>query len=256
MAYLPLMQGSSPMAEPVWPSACRLELDRGNPQRSTMEPVVRAAKACSERDDDLAKFIRQVPVCVVWTKPWSGTLGSSMLFHARRTEPDLVVVGYFAYWTTERPFGDNDLTRWVLPALAVDAVYSHLLFVLPGLQQVMYGPGDIEGVRVTYRQKQSGQLVPIAVYADDSRHRELSLDITEAVDDRGRILVLSDAWSHQLGGQHAVTVAHNGAMQRCFLDGAMRAVSDEVVKAFALGSVGHPRRAKPAWRLDEKSGKS
>lgn len=243
------------MVEPVWPSACRLELDQGNTlavpraQRLTKEPIARDALACPEHDGELAESIRQVPVCIVWTKPWAGTLGSTMLFHARRLKPDLVTAGYFAYWTTERPFGDNELTRWVLPALAVDAVYSHLLFVLPGLQQVMYGPGDVEGLRVTYRQMSSGKLVPVAVFADDDRHREVSLDLAEAVDDRGRILVHDEVWSHQLGGHHAVTVARHGARHQCFVDGAIRAMSGDVAKAFALGSIDQPRRAKPAWRL-------
>jgi hypothetical protein len=195
------------------------------------------------------ELVRQVPICIVWTKPWAGELGRSLIFHARMVRPDRIVAGYFAYWTTERPWGDNWLTHWFLPAVAIDAFYSHLLFVLPGIQQLTYGPGDVEGLRVTFRLVGSDRLEPISVVADDGRHREVSLDVAEAVDDRGRILVFTDVWNHKLGAKGALWVARAGANQQCFSGDALQSVKRETVSAFRLGSEQDPRRARPAWHL-------
>src|SRR3954466_1791355 len=50
-------------------------------------------------DDD----IRQLPVCVA-ARSWSaGELGRSILYHYKR-EGRTMSVGYFVYWTTERPW--------------------------------------------------------------------------------------------------------------------------------------------------------
>lgn len=197
----------------------------------------------------LDALIRRVPLCIVWDKRWAGDLGTTVLYHSRHVDTDRITVGYFAYWTTERPFGDNELTRWVLPAVAIDAVYSHLLFVLPGLQHLLYGPGDVEGVRVTYRIADADHLVPVDVTADDRRHREVALELSETIDEQGRIFVLNDTWSHQLGGPRAMTASRAGATKRCFVGDALRVLPEETVRAFRLGSTDAPRRAKPAWRL-------
>ena len=170
-----------------------------------------------------------------------------MLFRVQTTGKNTVRIGYFAYWSTERPWGNNTLTHWFIPALAIDAFYSHLLFVLPGVQRLMYGPGDVEGVRIAYRIVQDSRLVPTSIVADGELHREVSLDLAESVDENGRILLLNDVWSHQLGGRGALTQARSGAHERCYYHDTIQPLTDDVVAEFRLGSPNDPRRAGPAW---------
>jgi len=234
-AYLLMWQISTHSTEPSWPDACRVETQRVE-RRDSESP--------------LEGLIRQRPICIAWTHSWSGDLGKSLLYQVSRSGPERIIVGYFAYWTTERPWGDNSLTHWLLPAVAIDGFYSHLLFVFPGVQRFLYGPGDVEGVRVTYRQTAPDQLVPVSVVADDDRHQEVTLDVAESVDEKGRIVVLNDVWSHQLGGKRAASVARAGASQRCFDGDSLRAITQDVVTAFRLGSTKDPRRAGPAWGIN------
>ncbi|HMJ16104.1 MAG TPA: hypothetical protein VK524_32035, partial [Polyangiaceae bacterium] len=66
-------------------------------------------------------LIESQPVCIV-SKVWSaGELGETLAYHYQRSG-DRIEVGYFAFWSTERPWGDNALTLTVLPAAAIDAV--------------------------------------------------------------------------------------------------------------------------------------
>lgn len=197
----------------------------------------------------LEAAVRQIPVCVLWSKSWAGKLGDSILYRIRQVDSDRILVGYFAYWTTERPWGDNDLTRWWVPALAIDGFYSHFLFLFPGLQRVLYGAGDVEGARVTYRRLGNGRLVPVGIVADNPSHREVSIDLQEAVDEHGRILLYDDAWSHQLGGDDALARFRDGASHRCYERNSLLPLTPSVIRAFRLGSPASPRRARPAWGL-------
>jgi len=164
-------------------------------------------------------------------------------------DSDRISVGYFAYWTTERPWGDNDLTRWWVPALAIDGFYSHFLFLFPGLQRVLYGAGDVEGASVTFQRLDDGHLVPIGIVAEDPRHQEVSLDVDQAVDERGRILFYDDVWSHQLGGRRALARLKDGAHHRCYQKDSLLPLTPSVIRAFRLGTPTSPRRARPAWIL-------
>jgi hypothetical protein len=167
------------------------------------------------------------------------------------TGKNTIRIGYFAYWSTERPWGDNSLTHWLVPALAIDAFYSHLLFVLPGVQRLMYGPGDIEGVRIAYRIVQDSRLVPTSIVADGALHREVALDLDESVDESGKILLFNEVWSHQLGGRQALMRARAGAHQTCYDYDSIQPLTDDVVAMFRLGSPNDPRRAGPAWRVQD-----
>src|SRR5712671_1000893 len=92
---------------------------------------------------DEASIVRGLPVCVA-SQSWSaGELGQSVLFHSKR-EGRRLTVGYFVYWSTERPWGKNALSYSFLPALFIDAFYSHLFFMFPGAQRFLFGPGDVE----------------------------------------------------------------------------------------------------------------
>lgn len=199
------------------------------------------------RDLDIA--VRSTPICIVWKAESAGELGSSILYRARRIDSDTIQVGYFVFWTTERPWGDNFETRWVLPALAIDAVYTRLFFVLPGLQSMMYGDGDIEGARVTFRRDDRNRFRPVSIAADHGAHKEAIIDVRDAVDERGRLMLLSEAWSHQLGGRGAVSAFQAGAETRCYEQDALRPLTSEVAAAFRLGTAAEPRRAAPAWRF-------
>lgn len=200
-------------------------------------------------DERLDSALRKVPICVVWNKLWAGELGASILYRFKQHDPEQVEVGYFVFWSTERPWGENEQTRWVVPALLIDAFYTRTLFVLPGIQQAMYGWGDIEGARVRYR-LDGNHLEPVSIVVDDTSHRETSIDVQEAVDAEGRVMLFSDVWSHQLAGRHALAAIQAGARLRCYERGTLHPLTREVASNFRLGTPNDPRRAKPAWRLD------
>ena len=239
------------LVNPQWPDPCGAPSTSRNVSMSATfgwrTPAAHADAACVERTDALDTRIRQTPICIVGAKKWAGDLGKTLLFQTKRLASDRIVVGYFAYWTTERPWGDNRLTHLFLPAVAIDSVYSHLLFVLPGVQRFLYGPGDVEGLRVTYDLRKGEKLTPLSLIADDASHEEVKLDIDQAIDDSGRIVVFNDVWSHQLGGKRAVAAARAGANQQCFAGNSLRSITSEIVAEFRLGSPENPRRAGPAW---------
>src|SRR5262245_37750247 len=75
---------------------------------------------------DDASLVKRLPVCIA-SPSWSaGELGQTVLFHYKREDRKLKV-GYFVHWTTERPWGNNALSYAVVPALFIDAFYSHFL---------------------------------------------------------------------------------------------------------------------------------
>lgn len=206
--------------------------------------------------------IESHPVCI-GSRVWSaGTMADTVLYEYRRNG-DHLTVGYFVHWSTERPWGSNSLTYGLLPALIMDAVYSHTLFLLPGARHVLYGPGDIEGASVTYRQEPSGELVPIGGLADDDGHNPVLL-AAEDLDAGGRTALVTDVWSHQLGGKGGARLLRDvlgegepgGARRtgekgrvRCFSGRALQPLPDAVARTFRLGSHHEPRRAKPAWQV-------
>jgi hypothetical protein len=104
-------------------------------------------------------------------------------------------------------------------------------------------------VRIAYRLDDSNRLIPVEITADDATHREVSLSLNEAVDSQGRITLLNDVWSHQLGGRQALNESRIGAHRHCFNSESLRPLTGGVVAAFRLGSPSDPRRAGPAWRI-------
>jgi hypothetical protein len=210
-----------------------------------------AAQRASVGTGEESEIIRNLPVCVT-AHSWSaGELGRSLLYHYERHGRTLTV-GYFAYWTTERPWGNNALSYSVLPALFIDAFYSHFFFLFPGMQRVLHGPGDIEGARVVYEQRDDGGWTPVSAVADDGFHREVPLSRDDFVDRRGRVVLMTDVWSHQLGASGARTFAEGNSVT-CFDHDAMEPITDEIAQDFRLGSREEPRRARPAWRLGARA---
>jgi hypothetical protein len=240
--------------EPIWPGSapvCSVRTLAAPTVMDTAENIAEPARANlhAKPKEVLTSLIQQIPVCIAWKKSWAGELGKSMLFHVRTLSARSFRVGYFAYWTTERPWGDNALTHWLLPALVIDAFYSHLLFVFPGLQAAIYGPGDVEGVRVTYQLDDEGRVVPVAIIADDETHQEVALDTNDAVDEGRRVVLLNDIWSHQLSGRRAVAAVRAGASHQCFSGAALQPLTERLAHSFRLGSADNARRAGPAWGI-------
>jgi len=199
-----------------------------------------------QRSDDEARVVEQ-PVCV-GARSWSaGSLGETVLYRTRRTG-NRIAVGYFVYWSEERPWGDNPLSYTVLPALAVDAVYSHFLYVFPGIKDALYGAGDIEGVQVLYEQRADGSLSVVSGRADDGNHGAVALSRADLVDAKGRVVLLTDVWSHQLGAHGAARYADRTAPQlKCYAKSALRPMTELVARSFRLGTERAPLRGTPAW---------
>lgn len=193
-------------------------------------------------------LIEAQPVCIV-SKVWSaGELGETLAYHYRRSG-DLLEVGYFVFWSTERPWGDNALTLTVLPAAAIDAVYSHFLFVLPGVRAALYGPGDVEGASVTYRIRADRSLEVLGAVAQDGVHEEVELSRADLLDAGGRVILMSEVWSHQLGAKGAADYVATARVEpRCYFERALSKLEPPVISRFRLGSAESPIRARPAWR--------
>jgi hypothetical protein len=219
-----------PQGAPAWPQV--------GPAEST------TSVAASETD---AARIQKLPVCVASRNWAAGDLGETILYRLHRVGNRLEV-GYFVYWSTERPWGQNMLSYTVLPALLIDATYSHFLWVLPGFKDVLHGAGDVEGVRVEL-EDEGGELRVVGGAADDGFHRGVTLSREDLVDSRGRIVLLTDVWSHQFGahGGASFAAASAGAL-RCYEGTAVEPMTKEIAAAFRLGGEAAPRRAKPAWR--------
>lgn len=219
-----------PKSAPAWPRAT-------GPESTT-------ALATSEDDD---ARIQRLPVCVA-SRHWSaGNLGDTVLYRAHRVGRR-IEIGYFVYWSTERPWGRNVLSYTLVPALLIDATYSHFLWVLPGFKDVLHGAGDVEGVRVELADD-GGELRVVGGTADDGFHHGVTLSRDDLVDSHGRIVLFTDVWSHQFGahGGGAFANATGGAL-RCYEGATVQPMTSDIARAFRLGGEASPRRAKPAWR--------
>ncbi|HEY3254950.1 MAG TPA: hypothetical protein VGJ91_13415 [Polyangiaceae bacterium] len=199
-----------------------------------------------QRSGDDARVVEQ-PVCV-GARSWSaGTLGDTVLYRTRRVGNRLAV-GYFVYWSEERPWGRNVASYTVLPALAVDAVYSHFLYVFPGLKDAMYGSGDVEGVQVLYQQRPDGSLEVVSGRADDANHAPVALSRSDLLDSKGRVVLLTDVWSHQLGAHGGARFAEQSPTAlKCYAKSSLQPMTELVARAFRLGNDRQPLRGNPAW---------
>lgn len=210
-------------------------------------PTVEAESQAEHEPDHDRALIEKQPVCIA-SSVWSaGSPGETLLYHYRR-EGKRLYVGYFAHWSAERPWGANALTYAVLPAMAVDMVYSHFMFVLPGANAWLRGPGDVEGATVVYEERDDGSLEPIGGAADDWLHRDVALSAEDLIGHDGRVVLTTDVWSHQLGLRGAAKAKAKSI--RCYEGASLRPMTAEVVESFGLGSQEAPRRARPAWSLN------
>lgn len=199
-------------------------------------------------------MIERQPVCIGSSVESAGKLSDVLYYRAVATNDGRIAVGYFAFYSEERPWGNNWLTWSVVPALAVDMVYSRALWVAPGLQRALYGAGDVEGVGVVYAVGPDGTLsVDHALVDDRDEHTvELSRRDTLALDPTTPTFY-SDVWSHQLGGRGAQSKS-DLVEERCYEGDSIRPLPESVAKAFRVDE----DRAPPAHvehmagrRLDE-----
>jgi len=180
------------------------------------------------------------PVCIASTVASAGELGPALLYRRARLPDGRLSVGYYAFFSEERPWGNNWLTWSVVPALAIDLVYTRLLLVAPGIQRAQYGPSDVEGFRVIYAVGADGALAAERAVADDDHHRRAELGPSELhAADPARITLATDTWSHHLGAR--IARPEDVVYRRCYGRGSIRPVTAAEVERFHLD-----RRASPA----------
>jgi hypothetical protein len=185
--------------------------------------------------------IEAKPVCIGSSVESAGTLGDVLYYRATALPDGRVAVGYFAFFSEERPWGNNWLTWTVVPALAVDMVYSRALLVAPGIQRALYGAGDVEGVSIVYDVRPDGSLSFEHAIADDRDERPvvISRDRAFALDPEHPVFY-SDLWSHQLAGT-AARSRQSLAYLRCYEGDAIRPLPDGLARRYRIGN-----RADPA----------
>ena len=202
----------------------------------SLAPVEEVAASTTEQI-----AIEKREICVGSAVASSGDLADTLYYRATVMPDGKLVVGYFAFFSEERPWGNNWLTWTVVPALAVDMFYTRAMFVGPGLQRVMHGKGAVEGFRIVYSQLADGSLEIERAVADDGTHATVLLDRADVMAlDPKRPTLYSDVWSHQLGGR-GVHDKGSLAYVQCFGPGHVRPLSDALSSEFALAG-----RAPPA----------
>lgn len=219
-------------------AAPRGAADLPRPASADLGVATRSAPDADLAAEDAA--IASQPVCIGSTVHSAGELGPALLYRRARLPDGRLEVGYYAFFSEERPWGNNWLTWTVLPALALDLVYTRGLLVGPGLQRAAYGPADVEGFRVVYTPDGNGGLRAEGAVADDDRHRRA--DLTRAdlfAADPERITLATSTWSHHLGAR--VHRASDIVYRRCYGPRSIRPIDREVVRRFNLD-----RRAGPA----------
>lgn len=203
-------------------------------------PGLRVESASSEE-----AAIERQEICIGSSVVSAGELADTLYYRSVRTPEGKLAVGYFAFFSEERPWGNNWLTWTVLPALVVEMVYSRALLVAPGVQRAMYGKGDVEGARIYYDVAADGTLSVDHAVADDGTHRDVVLSRGDLFSvDPARPVLYSDVWSHQLGGKGARS-KDDLAYLRCYKDAQIRPLPDAVALEFNADGEGRGR-AVPA----------
>lgn len=188
-----------------------------------------------------AAAIEQREICVGSTINSAGKLGDTLYYQASVLPDGKLAVGYYAFFSDERPWANNWLTWTVLPALAVDLFYTRAAFVAPGLQRALSGKGDVEGFHIIYAMDDDGSLVVERAMADNGTHDPVALSAKDVLSlDPARPTFYTDVWSHQLGGRGVKSMA-DLAYVRCYGPGRVLPLPDSVSEDFAIH-----RRATPA----------
>ena len=178
--------------------------------------------------------IERQPVCIGSSVESAGTLSDTLYYRAVATKDGHIAVGYFAFLSEERPWGNNWLTWTLLPALTVDMIYSRAFWIAPGFQRFRYGPGDVEGVQIVYDVAPNGSLSVNHARVNDAAERLLDVSRSEVLAlDPSRPTFYSDVWSHQLGG-HAAHSKRDLVNERCYERDSIRPLPDSLAREFRL----------------------
>ena len=178
--------------------------------------------------------IERQPICIGSAVRSAGVLSDVLYYRATETPDGKLSVGYFAFFSEERPWGNNWLTWSVVPALAVDMVYSRAFMIAPGLQRALYGAGDVEGVEVVYDVLPDGSLRLDHALAEDREEKPTVLTRENALAvDPNRPTFYSDVWSHQLGGRGARSRS-DLVSSRCYEGDAVRPLPESVAREFRV----------------------
>jgi hypothetical protein len=203
-------------------------------------PAAAAAETHLEPSSLEEAAIEQHEICVGSAVASSGELADTLYYRATVLPDGKLVVGYFAFFSEERPWGNNWLTWTVVPAVVLDMVYTRSMFVGPGLQR-LYGKGDVEGFRIVYDLRKDGTLEVERAVADDGTHDPVLLDRADVMAlDAKRPTFYSNVWSHQLGGR-GLRDKSSLSYLRCFGKGNVRPLTDALSADFTLDG-----RAPPA----------
>ncbi|MDB4940514.1 MAG: hypothetical protein JWP97_48 [Labilithrix sp.] len=213
--------------------------------RDPSEGDLRGADAAdageAEPTDGETYAIEQREICVGSAVKSAGALAENIYYRAARLGDGRLVVGYYAFFSEERPWGNNWLTWTLLPAIAVDMVYSHGLFLAPGYQRAVSGKADVEGFRVFYDVQDDGTLKVLRAVADDVTHSPVYLPALDVMRlDPERPTFYSTVWSHQLGGRGVKKTA-DLAYVKCFAQGRVRPLPEALAEEYGLD-----HRARPA----------
>jgi hypothetical protein len=202
-----------------------------------------------ERTVDQSMIERQ-PVCIGSSVESAGELSDTLYYRAVDLGQGRLAVGYFAFFSEERPWGNNWMTWSVLPALAIDMIYSRGLLVAPGLQRALYGAGDVEGVGVFYDVLPDGSLRVDRAEADDETHRAVGLTRGDVLAiDTHRPTFYSDVWSHQLSGRGARSW-DDLHYARCYGPDSIRPLPEAVAREFRI----EDRDRAPPAHVDRAGG--
>jgi hypothetical protein len=183
--------------------------------------------------DEEAAAIEAQPVCIGSTVHSAGELGPALLYRRARRPDGRLEVGYYAFFSEERPWGNNWLTWSLLPALGVDLVYTRGFLIAPGVQRAMYGRADVEGFRVLYTPLGDGGLRVEGAVADDDGHRRADLSRADLfAADPARITLATRTWSHHLGAR----IGRPGDLvyRRCYGPRSIRPIDRDVTRRFNL----------------------
>ncbi len=188
-----------------------------------------------------ATLVERQPVCLGSSVASAGALADTLYYRATRLPDGRIAVGYYAFFSEERPWGNNWQTWTVLPALAIDLFYTRTLFIAPGLQRAMFGAGDVEGISIIYEPQADGSLAFHHATAENANERPITLSREQAFAlDPLRPTFYSEVWSHQLGGTHASSRS-DLVYQRCYSADSIRPLPEELASSYRVEN-----RAGPA----------
>jgi hypothetical protein len=78
----------------------------------------------------------------------------------------------------------------------------------------------------------------------------VTLSGRDIIGDEGEVVLMTEAWSHQLGSRDAAQRARRAHSLQCFEGNGLAPMSADVARDFRLGDEAKPLRARPAWSMN------